>query len=104
MLKDDVMAATKRMVASASGGQSNGGGKGKESKWDEDTEHKCHDGVQIHALRTCGKAIQNLRHSNNPKLDNDSEQVRFIISSSITSSNHPVASKFHVAAPASQWP
>ena len=74
------MAATKRMVASASGGQSNGGGEGKGSRRDEDTKNKRHDGVQIHALGTRGKAFPNPRHSDNPKLDNDSEQVRFTIS------------------------
>ena len=96
------MAAMKRMVASESSGQSNGGGKGKGSRRDEDTVHKSHDGVQIHALGTRGKASPNPRHSKNPKPDNDSEQVRFTISSGITSSNHADASRFHVAAPASQ--
>ena len=45
MLEDDVVVATKRTVTSAFGGRSSDGGKGKGSQWDEDTEHKCHDGV-----------------------------------------------------------
>ena len=50
------MAATKRMVNSASDGQRSSGGKGKESQWDEDTKHQRFNGVQIHALGTPGKA------------------------------------------------
>ena len=80
MLEDDVVAATKTMIASAFGGRNSGGGKGKGSRQDEDTEHKCHDGVQIHASGTRGKASLNPRHLDNPNLDNDNEQVRFTIS------------------------
>ena len=50
MLEDDVVAATKRTVASAFGGRSSNGGQGKGSRRDEDTQHKRHDGIQIQAL------------------------------------------------------
>ena len=59
MLEDDVIAAMKRTVTSASNGRSNGGGKGKGSRRDKDTEHKRHDGIKIHALETHGKASPN---------------------------------------------
>ena len=80
MLYNDVMAPTKRTIASAFGDQSSGGGKGKGSRQDKDTKHKCHDGVQIHTLGTRGKTSPNPRHSNNPNPDNEDEQVKSKIS------------------------
>ena len=74
------MVATKTMIDSAFGGRNSGGGKGKGSQQDEDIEHKCHDGVQIRASGTRGKASLNPRHLDNLNLENDNEKVRFTIS------------------------
>ena len=80
MLEDDVVAATKRTVASMFDGRSSSGGKGKRSRRDEDIEHKRHDRIQIHISGTRGKTSLNPRQSDNPNPDNDSKQVKFTIS------------------------
>ena len=50
MLEDDVVAATKRIVASTSNSQSSSGGKGKgeRSRWNRDIEQEQSDGVSVY--------------------------------------------------------
>ena len=49
MLKDDVLATMKRMVANTFGGQGKSGGKGKRTRRDRDLERKRGKDVQVHA-------------------------------------------------------
>ena len=80
MLKDDVLDATKKTVASASSGRGSARGKGKRSRRDRDPNHKRSEGVQVHTSGHQGKSSPGSWHSDNPNLNNDSKQVKFTIS------------------------
>ena len=80
MLEDDIVKATKRTVASTFGPRSNSRGKGKRSQQDRDGYGERDGGALVYTSGHRGAVSSEDRPSENSKLDNDSEQIRFTIS------------------------